>query len=174
MVEAIVAHARRDHPDEACGIVTGKDGVAVRMIEMDNADRSPTGFTFDSAQWLRVYREVDDADEQFLVVYHSHTMTEAYPSRTDVRGRAHRAALAARVDARPTGRSRSFRIRTACRRRRSSPSRTSGTTAGTPAVDPEDAPQRGEPPAWPSRSASRRSCARTPAARRPCRAAAAR
>ena len=84
MVEAMVAHARRDHPDEACGIVAGKDGVATRLIEMENADRSPTGFTFDSKEWLRVYREVDDADEDFLVVYHSHTMTEAYPSRTDI------------------------------------------------------------------------------------------
>jgi proteasome lid subunit RPN8/RPN11 len=84
MVEAIVAHARRDHPDEACGIVAGKDGVAARIIEMENADRSPTGFTFDSAEWLRVHREIDDADEDFLVVYHSHTMTEAYPSRTDI------------------------------------------------------------------------------------------
>ena len=45
---------------------------------------SPTGFTFDSAQWLRVYRDVDDADEELLAVYHSHTATEAYPSRTDV------------------------------------------------------------------------------------------
>jgi proteasome lid subunit RPN8/RPN11 len=85
MVEAIVAHARRDHPDEACGIVTGKGGVAARILEMENADRSPTGFSFDSAEWLRVYREIDDADEDFLVVYHSHTMTEAYPSRTDIR-----------------------------------------------------------------------------------------
>ena len=85
MVDRVLAHARRDHPDECCGVIAGRDGVATRMWEMDNADRSPTGFTFDSAQWLQVYREVDDADEEFLVVYHSHTMTEAYPSRTDVR-----------------------------------------------------------------------------------------
>ena len=84
MVDAVVAHARRDHPDEACGIIAGRDGVATRMFEMDNAERSPTGFTFDSAEWLRVYREIDDADEELLVVYHSHTMTEAYPSRTDI------------------------------------------------------------------------------------------
>jgi proteasome lid subunit RPN8/RPN11 len=85
MVEAIVAHARRDHPDECCGVVAGRDGAATRMFEMENAERSPTGFTFDSAEWLKVYREIDDADEDLLVVYHSHTMTEAYPSRTDVR-----------------------------------------------------------------------------------------
>jgi proteasome lid subunit RPN8/RPN11 len=85
MVDAMVAHARRDHPDECCGVVAGRDGVATRMFEMENAERSPTGFTFDSAEWLKVYRELDDADEDLLVVYHSHTATEAYPSRTDIR-----------------------------------------------------------------------------------------
>jgi len=85
MVDRVLAHARRDHPDECCGVIAGKDGVATRLFEMANAERSPTGFVFDSAEWLQVYRAVDDADEQFLVVYHSHTMTEAYPSRTDIR-----------------------------------------------------------------------------------------
>lgn len=85
MVDQIVAHARRDHPDECCGVIAGRQGVATRLFEMENAERSPNGFTFDSAQWLRVYRDLDDADEDLLVVYHSHTMTEAYPSRTDVR-----------------------------------------------------------------------------------------
>jgi [CysO sulfur-carrier protein]-S-L-cysteine hydrolase len=84
MLDRVLAHARRDHPDEACGVIAGRDGVATRLFEMANADRSPTGFTFDSAEWLAVYRDVDDADEELLAVYHSHTMTEAYPSRTDV------------------------------------------------------------------------------------------
>jgi proteasome lid subunit RPN8/RPN11 len=84
MVDKVIAHARRDHPDECCGVIAGRDGRATRLFEMDNADRSPTGFTFDSDQWLKVYRDIDDADEDQLVVYHSHTMTEAYPSRTDV------------------------------------------------------------------------------------------
>ena len=85
MVDQVVAHARRDHPDECCGVIAGTGGRATRLFEMSNAERSPTGFVFDSAEWLRVYRDVDDADEDLLVVYHSHTMTEAYPSRTDVR-----------------------------------------------------------------------------------------
>jgi proteasome lid subunit RPN8/RPN11 len=55
IVDAIVAHARRDHPDE-----------------------------FDSLEQLRVWREMDDNDEEPVVIYHSHTATEAYPSRTDV------------------------------------------------------------------------------------------
>ena len=85
MVDRVVAHARRDHPDECCGVIAGAGGSATRLFEMSNAERSPTGFVFDSAEWLRVYREIDDADEEPLAVYHSHTATEAYPSRTDVR-----------------------------------------------------------------------------------------
>jgi len=83
---AIVAHARRDHPDEACGIVAGPVGsdAALRVVPMDNAERSPTFYRFDSAEQLRVWREMDDRDEEPVVIYHSHTATEAYPSRTDV------------------------------------------------------------------------------------------
>jgi proteasome lid subunit RPN8/RPN11 len=84
--DAIVAHARRDHPDEACGVIVGPAGSdrAERLVEMANAERSPTFFTFDSQELLRLYRDLDDRDEEIVVIYHSHTMTEAYPSRTDV------------------------------------------------------------------------------------------
>ena len=83
---AIVAHARRDHPDEACGVVAGKIGSdrPERLVEMDNAERSSTFYRFDSMEQLRVWREMDDRDEEPVVIYHSHTATEAYPSRTDV------------------------------------------------------------------------------------------
>ncbi|MFZ0323440.1 MAG: M67 family metallopeptidase [Actinomycetes bacterium] len=84
--DAIVAHARRDHPDEACGVVAGTAGSdrPTRFIPMVNAARSPTFYEFDSADLLRLYREMDDRDEEPLVIYHSHTATEAYPSRTDI------------------------------------------------------------------------------------------
>lgn len=90
----IVAHARRDHPDEACGIVAGPAGSdePCRFVAMVNAERSPTFFRFDSAEQLRVWRQMDDDDEVPVVIYHSHTATAAYPSRTDV-------SLAAEPDA---------------------------------------------------------------------------
>ena len=43
-----------------------------------------TFYEFDSMEQLRVWREMDDRDEEPVVIYHSHTATEAYPSRTDV------------------------------------------------------------------------------------------
>ena len=84
--DAIVAHARRDHPDEACGVIAGPAGSdrPVRFIPMLNAARSPTFYEFDSADLLALYREMDDNDEEPVVIYHSHTATEAYPSRTDI------------------------------------------------------------------------------------------
>ena len=51
---------------------------------MLNAERSPTFFRFDSTEQLKVWRELDDRDEVPVVIYHSHTATEAYPSRTDI------------------------------------------------------------------------------------------
>jgi [CysO sulfur-carrier protein]-S-L-cysteine hydrolase len=84
--DAIVTHARADHPDEACGIVAGPAGShrPVRVVPMTNAERSPTFYRFDSLEQLAVWREMDDRDEEPVVIYHSHTATEAYPSRTDV------------------------------------------------------------------------------------------
>lgn len=82
----MVAHARRDHPDEACGVIAGPEGSdrPERFIPMLNAARSPTFYEFDSADLLKLYREMDARDEVPVVIYHSHTATEAYPSRTDV------------------------------------------------------------------------------------------
>ena len=86
VLEAIVAHARRDHPDEACGVVAASAGAdePQRHIPMVNAARSMTFYEFDSQEYLRVWREMEDLDEEPVVIYHSHTATEAYPSRTDV------------------------------------------------------------------------------------------
>lgn len=86
LVEAMVAHARADHPDEACGVIAGPEGSdrPERFIAMANAERSPTFYRFDSGEQLKVWRAMDENDEVPVVIYHSHTATEAYPSRTDI------------------------------------------------------------------------------------------
>ncbi|WP_328391390.1 M67 family metallopeptidase [Nocardia sp. NBC_00416] len=86
LVDAMVSHARADHPDEACGIIAGPEGSdrPERFVAMMNAERSPTFYRFDSGEQLKVWRAMDDADEEPVVIYHSHTATEAYPSRTDI------------------------------------------------------------------------------------------
>ena len=84
--DAIVAHAKRDHPNEACGVVAGPEGSdrPERFVPMVNAAGSPTFYEFDTVDLLGLYKEMDARDEEPVVVYHSHTATEAYPSRTDI------------------------------------------------------------------------------------------
>lgn len=86
LVDQIVAHARRDHPDEACGVIAGPEGTdrPERFVPMVNAAGSPTFYEFDSTELLALYKQMWAADEEPVVIYHSHTATEAYPSRTDI------------------------------------------------------------------------------------------
>ena len=116
LVEKMIAHARRDHPDEACGVIAGPEGSdrPERFIEMLNAERSPTFYRFDSGEQLRVWRGMDEADEEPVVIYHSHTATEAYPSRTDVKfasePHAHYVLISTREELGPEAEVRSFAI----------------------------------------------------------------
>ena len=118
LVDQIVRHARADHPDEACGVIAGPvgSGKPERFIAMTNAARSPTFYEFDSADLLKLYREMDERDEEPVVIYHSHTATEAYPSRTDISLAAEAGAHYVLVSTRQTGADegpyefRSFRI----------------------------------------------------------------
>jgi [CysO sulfur-carrier protein]-S-L-cysteine hydrolase len=85
-VEEMIAHAREDYPDEACGVVVGPEGSdqPVRLVRMINADRSPTFFRFDPQEQFALHKQMQSDGEEIVVVYHSHTSTEAYPSRTDI------------------------------------------------------------------------------------------
>ena len=85
--DLIVAHAKRDHPDEACGMVVGPEGTGVpsRFVEMINAASSPTFYEYDSTELLALYKQMWANGEEPVIIYHSHTATEAYPSATDIK-----------------------------------------------------------------------------------------
>ncbi|MFM1786326.1 MAG: hypothetical protein RL228_276 [Actinomycetota bacterium] len=118
LVDSIVSHARKDHPDEACGVIAGPAGSdsPQRFIPMINAARSPNFYEFDSMDLLKLYRELDSNDEDPIVIYHSHTHTEAFPSRTDINYASEPGAHYVLVSTRETGNEdgpyefRSFRI----------------------------------------------------------------
>jgi proteasome lid subunit RPN8/RPN11 len=84
-VDEMIAHALEDHPNEACGIIAGKEGRATKLFRAINAEASPYRYKVDDKDLFRIYRECSDNDWDFLVIYHSHTASEAYPSATDVR-----------------------------------------------------------------------------------------
>ncbi len=84
--DAIVAHASGTTPTRRAASSPGPAGSdrPERFVEMVNAAGSPTFYEFDSTDLLHLYKEMDERDEEPVVIYHSHTATEAYPSRTDI------------------------------------------------------------------------------------------
>lgn len=76
----LVAHAERESPDEACGLVVLRDGVAERYVEGRNAAASPYRFELEvpPETWF-----LEDEGYE-LAVFHSHLSSPARPSRTDV------------------------------------------------------------------------------------------
>jgi proteasome lid subunit RPN8/RPN11 len=116
MVEQILEQSRAEYPDEACGVILGPLGAdtPTRLKPMINAAHSPTFYEFDPKDLLALYREVDDNDEEIVVIYHSHTETEAYPSRTDIayagEPGAHYVLVSTREEIAPATEFRSYRI----------------------------------------------------------------
>ncbi|MEK7693523.1 MAG: M67 family metallopeptidase, partial [Chloroflexota bacterium] len=84
-IDEMIAHAKEDAPNECCGIIAGAAGRATKLYRAINAEASPYRYSVEPKDLLRIHREVDGNDWEFLVIYHSHTHTEAYPSPTDVR-----------------------------------------------------------------------------------------
>ncbi|TMB99096.1 MAG: M67 family metallopeptidase [Chloroflexi bacterium] len=84
-IDEMIAHAREDAPNECCGIVAGEDGQAVKVFRAKNAETSPYRYSVEAKDLFRIYRECDEKRWSFLVIYHSHTASEAYPSPTDIR-----------------------------------------------------------------------------------------
>lgn len=80
----LVAHARAEAPNECCGMLAGRDGVATRVHRARNVEASPFMYVMDPQEQLRIFDDLDAAGEDLLAIYHSHTRSAPYPSRTDV------------------------------------------------------------------------------------------
>lgn len=84
MQDEIVAHARAGLPNEACGILGGRDGRATRFFPAVNGKASPYFYDIDAQDLLRIVMEIEDAEDDIVAIYHSHVESPAFPSRTDV------------------------------------------------------------------------------------------
>jgi [CysO sulfur-carrier protein]-S-L-cysteine hydrolase len=84
LLERIVAHARRDFPNECCGIVATRGDVAVGVHEAENTAASPFRFEVDGLELHRTLSAIEGRGDQLGAIYHSHTRSEPFPSQTDV------------------------------------------------------------------------------------------
>jgi [CysO sulfur-carrier protein]-S-L-cysteine hydrolase len=84
LLDRIVAHARRDFPNECCGMIGMRDGAAVAVHEATNVAASPLRFEVDGLEVHRTIETIESAGAEMGAIYHSHTRSDPYPSQTDV------------------------------------------------------------------------------------------
>jgi proteasome lid subunit RPN8/RPN11 len=84
LLDRIVAHARRDFPNECCGMIATDADRAVAVHEAQNLAASPFRFEVDGVQLHHALTEIEDAGHELGAIYHSHTRSQPYPSQTDL------------------------------------------------------------------------------------------
>ena len=85
VLDEIVAHAREDKPNECCGLIGGRDGVATTAYRTRNEFASPMRFNIHPSDLFQVQmRQIPDAGEELVAMYHSHPVSPAEPSQTDI------------------------------------------------------------------------------------------
>lgn len=87
LAEELLAHARAEAPNEACGILSGDaaSGRATTYHPARNADASPYVYTVHPDDLVRIVLGIEDAGEDVVAIFHSHVSSPAVPSPTDRR-----------------------------------------------------------------------------------------
>ena len=83
--DGIVAQAYAELPNEACGLLVGKQGEVVKQHALTNIDHSNEHFSFDPAEQFQVFRSARSEGLEILANYHSHPETPSRPSVEDIR-----------------------------------------------------------------------------------------
>ncbi|GCE16892.1 Mov34/MPN/PAD-1 family protein [Dictyobacter kobayashii] len=91
--QEMVEHVSAGYPNETCGALGGVDERAVKHYPTANAAERPDDFSIiGSADLLRIYDDISKYDGD-LIYYHSHPITEAYPSLRDIEHAKHNGYL---------------------------------------------------------------------------------
>ncbi|MGQ0551144.1 MAG: Mov34/MPN/PAD-1 family protein [Armatimonadota bacterium] len=87
-VDAMIEHAQAEYPNECCGLLAGVGTRVAHLFRGRNIDQSPFTYRLDPHEQLQFFKDIDARGLELLGIYHSHTRSAPYPSRTDV-GKAH-------------------------------------------------------------------------------------
>ena len=82
--QELTAHANADLPNECCGMLAGEGERVLSTHPATNTESSPFMYVMDPQEQMRLMDEIDTTGRELLGIYHSHTRSAAYPSRTDV------------------------------------------------------------------------------------------
>jgi len=82
--QEMIAYCKAGYPNEACGILAGKDNEVSKIYKMTNTENSPVTYMLDSKEQFKAMKDMRDNDLSMLAIFHSHPSSAAYPSAKDV------------------------------------------------------------------------------------------
>ncbi len=83
--DEIIAHALAGAPEEVCGILSGRDGLATELVRARNEAANPVMDYWVDGQTLLKQFDFEERGEAMIAIYHSHPVDPPYPSATDAR-----------------------------------------------------------------------------------------
>jgi len=84
LIDEIVAHSRDDLPNECCGLIGGSNGAAASIHRARNAAATWLRYELHPTDQIQIMNAIEEAGEELVGIYHSHTKSEAFPSQTDI------------------------------------------------------------------------------------------
>ena len=84
LFDEMISHCRDTYPNEACGILAGKESKALKVYKMANIEKSPVSYEFDSREHIKAIRDMRENNLTMLAIFHSHPSSPAYPSAKDM------------------------------------------------------------------------------------------
>jgi proteasome lid subunit RPN8/RPN11 len=84
LLEKMLQQIKEEFPNEACGILAGREGRVEKVYEMSNIDKSLSTYFMDAKEQLKVMKEMRNSGQEMVGIYHSHVASPAYPSGHDV------------------------------------------------------------------------------------------
>ncbi|MBI5641662.1 MAG: M67 family metallopeptidase [Nitrospirae bacterium] len=84
LLDEMIAHCRSVYPEEACGLLAGKDSVAEKIYTMTNAEHSGVSYMMEPGEQFAAMKEMRQEGRTMVAIFHSHPDSPAYPSSKDV------------------------------------------------------------------------------------------
>lgn len=82
--EKIIAHCKSVYPNEACGILSGKNNTVKKTYEVTNIENSSVSYLMDSKEQFQAMKQMRNDCDEMVAIYHSHPNSPAYPSAKDM------------------------------------------------------------------------------------------
>ena len=84
LYDEMLSHCRESCPNEACGILAGKENKASKIYKMANIEKSPVSYFMDSKEQFKVMKDIRENNLEMVAIFHSHPSSPAYPSNKDL------------------------------------------------------------------------------------------